>query len=183
MVMALSEHVYRDKAPTALIKYENPLRASLADGPLITIKTTLRKVKPLDAGFVQNLGDWSDNPEEYGMDMLMNELGKHVADREYAIIAFSMKDCAGNTVKSEKKGQLSKDDIRKAQSLAEGYADSAIIDNHKMAEFRINGQIVEHNRIPEFCAKRKTWILLLWHDRCYQRLLGKLHQRLCLGLQ
>jgi hypothetical protein len=151
MVMALSEHVYKDKVFTALPKYDTPLRASIVhEGEqLVPVRASLRTVNPLDAGFIQDLGDWSDNPEGYGMDMFMNDLGKLVADREYAIIAFSMKNCAGNTFKSEKGGHLSKDDIRKAQSLAEGYADSVIMNHQEKVEFLKNGQILDPNRIPE----------------------------------
>jgi len=59
-----------------------------------------------------------------------------------------MKNCAGDTVKPKQKGQLSIDDIREAQSHAENYADSVIMNHQQKAEFLKNGQIFEPIRIP-----------------------------------
>jgi len=152
MATALSEYVHKDlaKAPTSLPKLEGPPRASvLREGePIITIKATLRSVKPLNAGFIYDLKDWSANPEGYGMDMLMNQLGKCLADREYEIIVNGMLTCAGSTVAAKQKGQLSKDDIREAQNCAESYADSVIISHLQEIEFWKKGQIFEPMRIP-----------------------------------
>jgi hypothetical protein len=150
MVIALSEHVWgdRDKAPTTLLKLDSPPTKSTG-GQFVTIEATLRNVKPLDAGIAQNLGDWSAHPEDHYMGMLMNQLGKYVADKEYEIIVEGLKNYAGKTIKSKQKGQLSKDDIREAQSFTVRYADSVIMNHQQMNEFLINGQIFEPLRIPE----------------------------------
>jgi hypothetical protein len=159
MATALSEYVHKDcdKAPTTLPKLDGPMRASvLHEGePIVETKMTHRSVKPLDAGFTQDLGDWSNNPEGYGMEMFMNQLGRHLANREYAIIVDGMKNCAGTIVKSKQRGQLSKDDIREAQSHAEDYADSVIMNHQQETEFLKNGEIFEPIRILESWVPRE----------------------------
>jgi hypothetical protein len=155
MATVLSGYIYkdRDKVPTTLTKLDSPPRAfGLHEGESlssITTNVTHRSVKPKEAGFILDLKGWSDNPDEYGMDMLMNELGKQLADREYAIIVDGLKSCAGYTVNARQKGQLSKDDIREAQSHTEHYGDSVIMNHQQEMEFWKNGEISEPIRIPE----------------------------------
>jgi hypothetical protein len=147
MATALSEHAHKelDKEPTTLPKIEREPRTLMGfEGvQMVEMKFTFRNVKPLDAGFVLNLGEWSKNPEGMDMDMFMNDLGKDVAMREYEIIVNGMKNCTGttNTIKAKQKGKLSIDDIREAQSHTEGYADSVIMNHQQEAEFLISGQI------------------------------------------
>lgn len=146
MATALAEHVYKDsdKIPATLLKYDGPLRASAsASESIVTIKAGLRSVKPQDAGFTCDLKDWSDNPEGHYMGMLMDQLGKHLADNEYAIIVDAMKNYAGDTVKTKQNGQLSKDDIMEAQNHAEGYADCVVMNHQQKNALWLSGQIFE----------------------------------------
>jgi len=147
MVTALCEHIHKDckEAPTTLLKVEREYK----NHQIVLVKGTLRNVKPLDAGFVQSLGDWHRNPEGWGMDMFMHELGRDVAENEYAIIIKGMESCAETTVNVKQKGQLSVDDIREAQNRAKEYADSVIMNLQQMTAFLIKEQISTLSFLPE----------------------------------
>jgi hypothetical protein len=147
MVTALCEYIHKDckEAPTTMLKVEREYQ----NQQMVLLKGTLRNVKPLDAGFVQPLGDWYKNPEGWGMDMFMHELGRDIAEREYAIIVKGMESYAGTTIKAREKGQLSVDDIREAESHAKEYADSVIMNLQQMKAFLIKGQISTLSFLPE----------------------------------
>lgn len=150
MVTALCEYIQKDcrEPPTTLLKVERqPKTIGSENVHMIEVKMTPRNVKPLDAGFVLNLADWSENPEECCMDMVMHELGRNIAENEYAIIIKGIESCAGTKVNVKEKGQLSVDDIREASNHAQ-YPDSVIMSLQQMSEFLLKGQISAFGFLP-----------------------------------
>lgn len=142
-------HDNLDKEPTILMRLDGPVVASFGEQPFVVNQFKMRNVKAVNAGGTVDLGRWSDNPDGYGMDLFMYEIGRDVAIREYSIITDGMTKCVGKAINSKTKGQLSKDDIVNAQSQAKQYADSVIMNIQPMSDFLIKGQIFEPSRIPE----------------------------------
>lgn len=148
MVKALCEHIREDsrEAPTTLDRFE---RKYDENQHFVHLEGGRRNVKPSNAGFVENLEDWYKNPEGWSMDIRMHELGRTLAENEYAIIVKGIEDCAEMTVDVNQKGQLSVDDIRKAENCVRGSVDSVVMNLQQMREFSIKGQISALSFLPE----------------------------------
>lgn len=144
MAPALSEYVHEDCKDISKMLFRvelQPRTTGSENVHMVDVKMTPRDAKPLNAGFSQELGDWSAHPEEICMDMVMHELGKNIAENEYAIIVKGIENYAEIRVKAKQKGQLCVDDIMNASARAQEYPDSVIMSIQQMRELLINGKI------------------------------------------
>jgi hypothetical protein len=150
----LAKSVYDAGSPvTVLLKGSGPKgMLSLVEGQqLQPYVLSTRNVTPLNIGFTIDMKDWADEPERYGMDMFMMQIGEIIAEREAYVIVKGMLDNAGYSVKVEAQGRLSKSDIKKAEDWIRnqgGYADTIILHCEQEMQFRLKGELLEPHLIP-----------------------------------
>ena len=144
-----------DKPAKRLWKYDEPIRAqSMPEGgTIITMPTPkIREVKPYQVGYKLNIRKWTEDPVRVvGMDNFMYRIGVNVAEREVWVMAKGMSDNAEHVIEAEKKGELSKNDIKKARDWISSqgmYADTIIMHSKQRWRFLRNGELWESYRIP-----------------------------------
>lgn len=150
----LARSVYDAESPvTVLLKGSGPKVAfSLAEGQqLQPYVFSTRNVTPLNIGFTIDMKNWATEPERYGMDLFMMQIGEIIAENEAFVIVKGMFDNAGHSVKAEVQGQLSKSDIKKAEDWMRNqgwYADTIILHYEQEMQFRLKGELLESHLIP-----------------------------------
>lgn len=139
----------------SLWKHDKPItiHSISADGKLPEAsKFVSRKVDPLRAAVVLNIHNFNFEEPVADMDSYMIELGNELAEREYHCIVKGISDYAGLVMKVNKKGTLSKSDIKNAQSWVttngRTYADTIIVPLEQMTEWMINNELWLPDKIP-----------------------------------
>lgn len=117
--------------------------------PLYTFTT--QNVTPLNIGFQIDMKEWAKEPERYGMDTYMEEIGETIAEREAYAIIKGMLDNAGHSIKAKTKEQMSKEDIIEAKNWIRSqgfYADTIILQSEQETQFLLEGALLEPHLIP-----------------------------------
>lgn len=145
----------KEKPATTLWKYDHPPTAQEKHGMTITVMPPLklRTVKPLQVGIQIDLSkiNVEDAISESVLTSFISSYGKDVAEKEYVAIIRGLSDNAGNAIEAKNKGDLSKDDIKKAQSwIGENgrkFADTIIMPLEQETKFLKEGAIFEPHKI------------------------------------
>jgi len=151
----LAGHVCEVKKPARkLLKLSGPVMVygvpeSGELPPSVVVGT--QDVTPSNVGFPIDMRDWAEDPSRRNMDTFMTKKGKEVAENETRVIIKGMIDNVGYSFNAERKGELSKTDIRKAEDWLkerEVHPDTIIVDVKQGFEFLRRGEVLEAARIP-----------------------------------
>lgn len=142
-----------EKPARTLLKRDEPIRHETLPhgGTLIVIPTfKTRTVTPYNVGYRIDLTEWVVNPEVYGMTNYMESIGVNVALKEVAVMAKGMSDNTTNIIEAEQKGELTKEDIKKAREMVSGehYTDTIVMPSKQRWRFLRNRELWEPHLIP-----------------------------------
>ena len=127
----LAGHVCEVKKPARkLLKLSGPVMVygvpeSGELPPSVVVGT--QDVTPSNVGFPIDMRDWAEDPSRRNMDTFMTKKGKEVAENETRVIIKGMIDNVGYSFNAERKGELSKTDIRKAEDWLKEHVNKKLL--------------------------------------------------------
>lgn len=144
-----------EKPVKRLWKYDQPITAQtmVAGQPIIVAPSpTYRNVEAFQVGIRIDLSQWNFKDPIVGSDSYMFGIGSRVAENEYHAIVKGISDNAGNVIKTKKKGELSKLDLKEAQawigSYGNEYAETVIVPLEQKTKWLIQEELWLPHKIP-----------------------------------